>query len=78
MAPDRVQVLTVHAAKGLEWEIVAVPHLVAQVFPGRKISGSWLTDPAALPVPLRGDAADLPALELPRAGRATARWSRPR
>ena len=68
MAPGRVQVLTVHAAKGLEWEIVAVPHLVAQVFPGRKISGSWLTDPAALPVPLRGDAADLPVLETPRPG----------
>ena len=68
VAPGRVQILTVHAAKGLEWEIVAVPHLVAQVFPGRKISGSWLTDPAALPVPLRGDAADLPALETPAPG----------
>ncbi len=68
VAPDRVQVLTVHAAKGLEWEIVAVPHLVAQVFPGRKISGSWLTDPAALPVPLRGDAADLPGFEAPPPG----------
>jgi DNA helicase-2/ATP-dependent DNA helicase PcrA len=68
VAPGRVQVLTVHAAKGLEWEIVAVPHLVAQVFPGRKISGSWLTDPAALPVPLRGDAADLPTLEVAPAG----------
>ena len=68
VAPGRVQVLTVHAAKGLEWEVVAVPHLVAQVFPGRKVSGSWLTDPAALPVPLRGDAADLPALALPSRG----------
>ena len=68
VAPDRVQVLTVHAAKGLEWEIVAVPHLVGQVFPGRKISGSWLTDPSALPVPLRGDAADLPVLDLPVPG----------
>ncbi|HEX5812006.1 MAG TPA: ATP-dependent DNA helicase, partial [Pseudonocardia sp.] len=68
VAQDRVQVLTVHAAKGLEWEIVAVPHLVGQVFPGRKISGSWLTDPSALPVPLRGDAADLPVLDLPVPG----------
>ena len=65
VTPDRVQVLTVHAAKGLEWEIVAVPHLVAQVFPGRKIGGDWLTSPAELPVPLRGDAADLPAFDLP-------------
>ena len=34
VAPDRVQVLTVHAAKGLEWEIVAVPHLVGAGVPG--------------------------------------------
>ena len=27
VAADRVQVLTVHAAKGLEWQLVAVPHL---------------------------------------------------
>ncbi|WP_343945310.1 ATP-dependent helicase, partial [Pseudonocardia zijingensis] len=65
VAPDRVQVLTVHAAKGLEWEVVAVPHLVSQVFPGRKLSGTWLTNPAELPVALRGDADDLPALDLP-------------
>ncbi|MDQ4118822.1 MAG: ATP-dependent helicase [Actinomycetota bacterium] len=68
VAPDRVQILTVHAAKGLEWEIVAVPHLVSQVFPGRKMSGSWLKDPSELPVPLRGDADDLPGLYLPPGG----------
>ena len=68
VAPDRVQVLTVHAAKGLEWQVVAVPHLVAGVFPGRKIGGTWLTSPAELPVPLRGDAADLPGFALPDGG----------
>src|SRR5699024_4672945 len=32
-APGRVQILTVHRAKGLEWEIVAVPHVLEGVFP---------------------------------------------
>ena len=68
VAQDRVQVLTVHAAKGLEWEVVAVPHLVSQVFPGRKIGGTWLTDPSEVPVALRGDAVDLPGLVLPPDG----------
>ena len=68
VAQDRVQVLTVHAAKGLEWQVVAVPHLVSQVFPGRRIGGTWMTSPAELPVPLRGDAADLPAVTLPPGG----------
>ncbi len=65
VATDRVQILTVHAAKGLEWELVAVPHLVDKVFPGQRRSGTWLTNPAELPVRLRGDAPDLPELLLP-------------
>ena len=64
VASDRVQILTAHAAKGLEWELVVVPHLVRTVFPGANRGGTWLTNPAELPVPLRGDAADLPELQL--------------
>lgn len=65
--PGRVQVLTVHAAKGLEWEIVAVPHLSDTVFPGSRGS-TWLGDAAQLPPSLRGDRADLPQLSLPAGG----------
>lgn len=55
VAKDRVQVLTVHAAKGLEWEIVAVPHVVRGVFPSGAASATWLGALAELPTSLRGD-----------------------
>ncbi|MEU7628551.1 ATP-dependent DNA helicase [Nocardia sp. NPDC049220] len=55
VARDRVQVLTVHAAKGLEWEVVAVPHVVGGVFPSKVGSGTWLGALAELPTTLRGD-----------------------
>jgi ATP-dependent DNA helicase UvrD/PcrA len=64
VAEDRVQVLTVHAAKGLEWQVVAVPHLVDGVFPGKRRSASWLRSVTELPADLRGDAIDLPTLHL--------------
>ncbi|HEY5855644.1 MAG TPA: ATP-dependent DNA helicase [Aldersonia sp.] len=57
VAPDRVQVLTVHAAKGLEWQVVAVPHVVSSVFPSTTASGTWLGALAELPPTLRGDRA---------------------
>jgi DNA helicase II / ATP-dependent DNA helicase PcrA len=65
VAHDRVQILTVHAAKGLEWQVVALPHLVDGVFPAAKKSSSWLRTVTELPVVLRGDRADLPDLVLP-------------
>ena len=67
VAVDRVQVLTVHAAKGLEWELVAVPHLSASVFPNQQ-GRSWLSDSTQLPPELRGDRDELPALSFPPPG----------
>ena len=58
VAQNRVQILTVHAAKGLEWQIVAVPHLSARVFPSTASNRTWLTDAADLPPLLRGDRAE--------------------
>jgi DNA helicase II / ATP-dependent DNA helicase PcrA len=55
VAPNRVQVLTVHAAKGLEWQVVAVPHLSGGLFPSTAQARTWLTDVADLPPLLRGD-----------------------
>lgn len=56
---DRVQILTVHAAKGLEWQIVAVPHLSGRVFPSTAMARTWLSDAGDLPPLLRGDRATL-------------------
>ncbi|MGA9492516.1 MAG: 3'-5' exonuclease, partial [Mycobacterium sp.] len=55
VAQNRVQVLTVHAAKGLEWQVVAVPHLSGGLFPSTGQARTWLTDVADLPPLLRGD-----------------------
>ncbi|BBY07570.1 ATP-dependent helicase [Mycobacterium noviomagense] len=65
VAADRVQVLTVHAAKGLEWQVVAVPHLSAGVFASTASTRTWLTDPADLPPLLRGDRASAGAHGVP-------------
>ena len=64
---DTVKLLTVHAAKGLQWPAVFVPGLAAgeraQVFPARpRVSTKWTDNPRLIPFSLRGDAADLPEL----------------
>jgi DNA helicase-2/ATP-dependent DNA helicase PcrA len=61
---ERVQLLTVHGAKGLEWDVVAVPGLVRSVFPADPRSINWTRTRQELPGPLRGDRADLPLLDL--------------
>ncbi|MFW8745953.1 3'-5' exonuclease, partial [Mesorhizobium japonicum] len=59
--PGTVQVLTIHGSKGLEWDLVAVPRLVADELPMKPVEGTngWLAF-GQLPWPFRGDAADLP------------------
>jgi len=64
---DTVKLLTVHAAKGLQWPAVFVPGLAAgdrsQVFPAKpRVSTRWTDNARLIPFPLRGDVADLPEL----------------
>lgn len=61
--PGCVQVLTIHGAKGLQWDYVAVPRMVHDELPSRSRDGSkgWLAR-GELPYALRGDREHLPKL----------------
>jgi DNA helicase-2/ATP-dependent DNA helicase PcrA len=58
-----VQILTAHAAKGLEWDEVYVQGLTEGGFPSSTVD-SWFSSVGALPWSLRGDARYLPQVEL--------------
>ncbi|MEO0312937.1 MAG: hypothetical protein RL140_167, partial [Actinomycetota bacterium] len=58
-----VQVITAHSAKGLEWDLVAVPRLIDGVFPDTRKRRGWLKA-GVLPYRLRGDSNSLPELSI--------------
>ncbi|MFC5728019.1 MULTISPECIES: UvrD-helicase domain-containing protein [Nocardioides] len=60
---DSVKLLTVHRAKGLEWDVVFCVGVCEGRFPSTQGRSLWVSSPSVLPAPLRGDAADQPQLQ---------------
>ena len=59
---DSVKLLTVHRAKGLEWDSVFLVGVCETRFPSSRSRTLWTSSPSVLPAPLRGDAHDQPQL----------------
>ena len=59
---ESVKLLTIHGAKGLEYDVVIIPGMDAKTFPSIKKRDVWIRHMQAVPFSLRGDAQDFPAI----------------
>ena len=63
---DVVQLLTIHTAKGAEWDFVTIPGLAEGTFPSTYTNDpdNWITNEKQIPFVLRGDGDELPVFSL--------------
>lgn len=60
--PGTVQIMTIHAAKGLEWDFVAIPQMLKETFPSARSTSGHELQFGTLPWHLRSDSEFLPSL----------------
>ena len=56
--PGAVQLMTMHASKGLQFRVVALPHLNKGIFPSSKASNRWPSIAKAVPDALKPDVSE--------------------
>jgi len=63
---DVVQLLTIHTAKGAEWDFVAIPGMAEGTFPSTYTNDpdNWITNEKQIPFVLRGDGDELPVFSV--------------
>ena len=59
---DAVSIMTIHHAKGLEWEWVYLPAVVDRVFPNERLADNPVKTASALPTALRSDRSAMPQI----------------